>query len=381
MSRNHKASSSVHLQMVHHAGRDRLKVRVLFLFAVFAIFSASSSEEADLLGAGNSERVALLGDDDRDDSIEDILRWDVSEAEAMERVQKAFAKKRSSEGKEGATVLDASAEVSHQSTAISRAGGNSEHAVEHKQLELGSSSESSRRRGVATRRRTSFQDKEKYIVEFQHKAKYIVDLRTSDPVGYKWTGHGGRPAVDYFAEQIKSEHHALKRILAALVQGHPHGKFEYKITLDKSYHHKGIAILMFSGRESGVSCTADLWLALAVCPEVEWFSDDISKTTRNADCSKCSKGFMLVETDFRLTGKSGAHSNCHAWFTKMDTTFRVSMAYLRTRWLPPRIKMCAQQAQNQAKGVPWNRKPTERTDPSTGIKKGKRTGLTYHLKL
>jgi len=60
-----------------------------------------------------------LGDDDRNDSIEDILPWDVSEAEAIERVRQAFAKKRSSGDKERATVLDASAEVFHQSKAIS----------------------------------------------------------------------------------------------------------------------------------------------------------------------------------------------------------------------------------------------------------------------
>ena len=53
-----------------------------------------------LLGGGNSEsKAAFLGDDDQDDSIEDILiPSDVSEEEAHERITKSFAKKQSSKG-------------------------------------------------------------------------------------------------------------------------------------------------------------------------------------------------------------------------------------------------------------------------------------------
>merc|ERR1712227_1088051 len=133
--------------MANHAGRNRRKVQVLFLLAACAIFSASSSEDTDLFGrrgghggmsatgsfaisagnrAGNSENtVAFMGDAEQDDSFEDIvIPSDVSEMEAINRVRKAFAKKQSSEGKKRATVLDASAQLSHQSDAISGAGGN-----------------------------------------------------------------------------------------------------------------------------------------------------------------------------------------------------------------------------------------------------------------
>ena len=48
-----------------------------------------------LPGAGNSERT-VLGDDDHDHSIEEIvIPTDTTEAEAHERVKEVFAKKRS----------------------------------------------------------------------------------------------------------------------------------------------------------------------------------------------------------------------------------------------------------------------------------------------
>jgi len=177
--------------------------------------------------------------------------------------------------------------------------------------------------------------------QFQDSAANITTLQQTN-AAYTWNTTGTNP-IEHYAKQVAEGHYGVAQVITQVkssMVSNPSGTLDmslesYTTAVDLSLETQGIGTVTYSGTEAGTSCSAKLYLALAVCLPLPG-----NAVPTPSQCAACTHGFMSIQQSLVLTVGTTT-SDCSLWFLKIDAIARISVSFLRANWLGTRVKTCA----------------------------------------